>query len=400
MIRDPYSFTNEDIEKYSGLEDNNLSKGEKIKVGIPISLEKNTKIKDYTINKLLGEGTYSFVWSVSKNNKNYAIKMTKPDNNEEKVTENEISLLKKYNKSDYIISLHDTFYHKDNNKKYLCMVMDELGCDLHILKRMFKYKNSYYDTESESNESSGSVVNEPIIAVPFKLAKKITIQILKGLDYIHSNNIIHTDIKLDNILIEKNILDIKNDNDVNIKICDFGTSHFTSDKSNFSVGTIDYSAPECILGYPYGKGIDVWATGCILFEIITGICLFDYTRYYDDASDVSSGFSSSSYDNENDKTQVESLLLCMMKRILGEFPSKIFKKGKYYENYFDYKGRFRFFPNFLEEDTILDSLTGEFNYDESYAIPFNNFLLKLLCINPNNRKNVKTLLKDEWLLSE
>ena len=42
-----------------------------------------------------------------------------------------------------------------------------------------------------------------------------------------------------------------------------------------------------------------------------------------------------------------------MKKILGEFPSKIFKKAKYYDNYFDYKGRLRFFPNFLEEDTIL-----------------------------------------------
>ena len=90
----------------------------------------------------------------------------------------------------------------------------------------------------------------------------------------------------------------------------------------------------------------------------------------------------------------------MMKRILDGFPSKIFKKGKYYDNYFDYKGRLRFFPNFLEEDTIINSLISEFNYDESYAVPFNNFLLKLLCINPNNRKNVKSLLKDEWLISE
>ena len=50
----------------------------------------------------------------------------------------------------------------------------------------------------------------------------------------HSKNIIHTDIKLDNILITGDIESIKYNKDINIKICDFGTSHFTNDKSNFS----------------------------------------------------------------------------------------------------------------------------------------------------------------------
>ena len=81
-------------------------------------------------------------------------------------------------------------------------------------------------------------------------------------------------------------------------------------------------------------------------------------------------------------------------------PIKNIQKGKYYDNYFDYKGRLRFFPNYLEEDTILNSLLDEFNYDKSYAVPFNDFLLKLLCINPNNRKNVKELLNEPWLKEE
>ena len=93
MIIEPYNFTKEDIEKYSGIEDNNLSK-KKNKNWEFLYLEKNSKIKNYTVNKLLGEGTYSFVWSVSSNNKNYVIKMTKPDIEEEKISENEIALLK------------------------------------------------------------------------------------------------------------------------------------------------------------------------------------------------------------------------------------------------------------------------------------------------------------------
>ena len=79
--------------------------------------------------------------------------------------------------------------------------------------------------------------------------KKITYQILDGLKHTHNKNIIHTDIKLDNILIEK-IEQIKYNKDINIKICDFGTSHFTNDKCNFGIGTLIIERLECIIGLP------------------------------------------------------------------------------------------------------------------------------------------------------
>ena len=85
-----------------------------------------------------------------------------------------------------------------------------------------------------------------------------------------------------------------------------------------------------------------------------------------------------------------------MKSILGEFPGKVFKKGKYYENYFDYKGRLRFIPLFLEEDSILDTLVEDFNFDEEVSENINHFILKMLTIDPDKRSNVKTLLEDSW----
>ena len=388
MIVEPYNFTNEDFEQNQNNLEANVHDYEE---GGFCKLEVGDKIKKYKLDKLLGEGSYSTVWRVSNENKVYAIKISKSNKSDEEVGLNEINILKKLKNQDYILHLEDSFTFKKNNQKHLCMVVENLGLDLHILKRLFRY------TDYDSEESSDTNVNSIMRCVPLVLAKKIIYQILKGLEVIHSKNIIHTDIKLDNILITGDIESIKYNKDINIKICDFGTSHTTTDKSNFSVGTIDYSAPECIIGLPYGTGIDVWATGCILFEILTGVCLFDYTRYYLDADDdESSGYSSSSYDNENDKTQIEFLILCMMKSILGEFPGKVFKKGKYYENYFDYKGRLRFIPLFLEEDSILDTLVEDFNFDEEVSENINHFILKMLTIDPDKRSNVKSLLEDSW----
>ena len=408
MLAEPYNFTENELEeKKNEIEDN---EHEYEDCGLCV-LNVNDKIKKYNVDKILGEGSYSSVWQVSYEDKKKAIKITKANKSDEEIGENEIKMLKNIGKHPHIINMIDSFIFKNSNKntKHLCMVMDNMGCDLHVLKRLFRDygynddsdSNSDSNSDSESNnlssESNGEKVERRCL--PHCLSKKITYQILDGLKHMHSKNIIHTDIKLDNILITNKIEDIKYNKDINIKICDFGTTQFTSDKCNFDIGTIDYSAPECIIGLPYGPGIDIWAVGCIVFEIVTGICLFDYTRYYDDAEDYSTAYSSSSYENENDKTQIEFLLLCMMKVILGGFPGKVFKKGKYYENYFDYKGRLRFKPLFLEEEKILTVLIDEFNFEEKESEEINDFLLKLLCIDPDKRANVNELLQDKWLIN-
>lgn len=388
MLSEPYNFTKEDLENNKNDIDDNEHEYEE---GGLCKLEVNDKIKKYKLLSLLGEGSYSSVWKAEVNDKIYALKISKSNKSDEEVGLNEVKILKSLKNNSNVIHLEDSFMYKKNNSKHLCMVMENLGFDLHVLKRMFRYTD--YDSSEDSEENVNSIMR----CVPLNLSKKITYQILKGLECIHSKNIIHTDLKLDNILIINSIENIKYDKDINIKICDFGTSHLTTEKCNFHVGTIDYSAPESIIGLPYGTGIDIWATGCILFEILTGVCLFDYTRYYQDADDCSSGYSSSSYSNENDKTQIEFLVLCMMKVILGGFPGKVFKKGKYYENYFDYKGRLRFSPLFLEEDTIMNTLVDDFNFDDDVSEDITNFLHKLLSIDPDKRSNIKSLLQDKWL---
>ncbi len=104
-----------------------------------------------------------------------------------------------------------------------------------------------------------------------KTSKFLFKQIILGIKYIHSQNIVHRDIKLENILI-----DIKN----NIKICDFGISKILNLKEKLydQCGTPMYMAPEIFLsnkekGYePYP--IDLWSAGIALYIMLSGTLPF------------------------------------------------------------------------------------------------------------------------------
>lgn len=93
-------------------------------------------------------------------------------------------------------------------------------------------------------------------------------QLLRGVEYCHSHNVIHRDIKPENILISKNGA---------LKLCDFGFARTMSIGGKYTdyVATRWYRAPELLVGdVEYGKGVDIWAIGCIFAEISNGIPLF------------------------------------------------------------------------------------------------------------------------------
>ncbi|XP_051149920.1 mitogen-activated protein kinase homolog D5-like [Andrographis paniculata] len=93
-------------------------------------------------------------------------------------------------------------------------------------------------------------------------------QILRGLKYIHSANVLHRDLKPSNILLNSNC---------HLKICDFGLARVASETKLMTRGvvTIWYRAPELLLNScDYTAAIDVWAVGCIFMEMLDRKPLF------------------------------------------------------------------------------------------------------------------------------
>jgi serine/threonine protein kinase len=109
-----------------------------------------------------------------------------------------------------------------------------------------------------------------------KIAKFLFRQIILGIQHMHSKNIIHRDIKLENILIDLNN---------NIKICDFGISLILDSMTDVlyeHCGTPMYIAPEILLsnesqGY-LGPPIDIWSAGIALYIMLSGNIPFNITE--------------------------------------------------------------------------------------------------------------------------
>lgn len=109
-------------------------------------------------------------------------------------------------------------------------------------------------------------------AEPFMSTSKVRrlmIDILNGLDFIHQKNIVHRDIKLSNLLLTA---------DNRVKICDFGVAMILQNNLNMIskrdiCGTVNYLAPEMIGSeskFELTTAVDVWSAGCVMFILLNG----------------------------------------------------------------------------------------------------------------------------------
>lgn len=102
-------------------------------------------------------------------------------------------------------------------------------------------------------------------------------QMLSIIHYMHSNNIVHTDIKADNILVEY----LNDIDDIKIYLIDFGSAYIENISQKYSiVTTYTTRAPEAFaFDFNYDNKIDIWSFGMVLYFFITGEEYIDYKKY-------------------------------------------------------------------------------------------------------------------------
>jgi len=99
-----------------------------------------------------------------------------------------------------------------------------------------------------------------------KSARALMGQLLKGIEYTHSLHIVHRDLKPENILLCSDV------EDSDIKIADFGLAAIVKDEIGLYelVGTHCYLAPEVLRRENYGKCVDIWSCGVIMYIVLCG----------------------------------------------------------------------------------------------------------------------------------
>jgi serine/threonine-protein kinase len=105
-------------------------------------------------------------------------------------------------------------------------------------------------------------------------ACRIAIDVADALEHAHENNIVHRDVKPENIFLHRNA-----NGTTTTKLLDFGIVRLLDRKASHThgkfIGTLRYASPEQIMGKPIGPATDIYSLGCVLFEMLCGRGPFD-----------------------------------------------------------------------------------------------------------------------------
>jgi serine/threonine-protein kinase SRPK3 len=383
------------------------------------------------VNKI-GWGRFSTVWRVKdpKRKKYRAIKIIKSKKEYRETGEDEIEILNSLKDKQYpttVIKLLDSFSHTGPNGKHICMIFPLLGDDLLKLRDHICDQDRY---------------------LSINIVKHMCRNILEGLHFIHKKGVIHTDLKLENLMLTCSADNVNDELRFGVVIVDLGTARFDEEENRGSIQTTEYRSPEAILYSPFSTPVDIWSAACVFFEIMTREYLFDPHSSFDSEYSVTTTNSVSGEENENDvkgnvteesgdkeerklsnisngsesneefssestrdtisndsnsstesqeEYEIDYQHLTEMMQLLGELPEKVIKAGKYWEDYFDEDCTLCDQPK-IEPISMKETiLVNRESIDEKDAEEFAEFLLPLLEYVPGKRATAFEALKLPWL---
>ncbi|XP_071560849.1 uncharacterized protein Prp4k isoform X1 [Temnothorax nylanderi] len=238
----------------------------------------------YVVYGYTGQGVFSNVVRArdsARGNLDVAVKIIRNNEIMHRTGLKELEILRKLNDADpedrfHCLRLFRHFFHKN----HLCMVFEPLAMNLReVLKKYGKD-----------------------VGLHVKAVRSYTQQLFLALKLLKRANILHADIKPDNILVSESKLVLK--------LCDFGSaSHAHENEITPYLVSRFYRAPEIILGIPYDFGIDMWSVGCTIYELYTGKIMF------------------------SGKTNNQMLKYFM--DLKGKMPNKLIRKGSFKDQHFD-----------------------------------------------------------------
>ncbi|CDW79030.1 serine threonine protein kinase [Stylonychia lemnae] len=197
--------------------------------------------KYYEIVKKIGYGGFARVFLVKKKDdgSHCALKFIEPKNQKERqIIKNELGIMQMCQGNDNIIRCFEAFDYRQ--RLWIFLEFMDGGCLTPIVE------------ERKGNISEG-------------VCSYILYQTLMGLNYLHSRNIVHRDIKSDNILVNEH---------GDLKLADFGyAAQLTQERNRrqSKVGTVCWMAPELIRGKnQYDIKVDIWSFGIFALELADG----------------------------------------------------------------------------------------------------------------------------------
>ncbi|KAI3847155.1 hypothetical protein MKW92_011448 [Papaver armeniacum] len=201
---------------------------------------KGVGLEDFELMKVVGQGAFAKVFQVRKKGTSeiYAMKVMRKDKIMEKnhgeYMKAERDILTKIDHP-FIVQLRYSF----QTKYRLYLVLDFVNGG-HLFFQLYRHGLFRED-----------------------LARIYAAEIVLAVSHLHANGIMHRDLKPENILL---------DADGHVMLTDFGLAKQFEEntRSNSMCGTLEYMAPEIVLGKGHDKAADWWSVGILLFEMLTG----------------------------------------------------------------------------------------------------------------------------------